>query len=88
MSCDQVDPTVTNPKRLLRAFGYDKNKSRQWSVSEFNTILYHPIDSSENKLTLRIYDEDGHIVPNDEKYNCDMVIMELNMIPSKQPQIL
>ena len=88
VSCDQVDATVTNPKRLLRAFGYDKNQSRQWTVYEFNTILYHRIDSSEKKLTLRIYDNDGNISPNDEKYNSDMVIIELNMIPAKQSQNL
>ena len=86
VSCDQVDATVTNPKRLLRAFGYDRNQSRRWTAYEFKSILYHQIDSSEKKLTLRIFDKDGYIQPNDDKYNSSMVILELNMIPSKQAE--
>lgn len=84
VSCDQVDATLCNGKRWLRVFGYDSRQSQQWAVFKFNTVLYHNIDSSEKKLTFHIYNKSGPIVPKDEKSNSDKIIMELNLIPSKQ----
>ena len=80
VSCDQIDATLNNRKRLLRVFGY--NSSLTWSTYNFATILYFKIDSSEKKLTFRFYDTDGPLVPLNNQYNSDKFIVELNMIPA------
>ena len=83
VSCDQLDATVTNRKRLLRVFGYNKKPSRQWSEFKFINVMYYKIDSSERKLTIRLYDSNGPIIPSADKTNSQNIIVVLNMIPAK-----
>ena len=66
ITCDQVDSTFLNPKRLLRKictpYQFSKNKrSHVYTTHEFETILFFPIDSMERKLTIQINDQDGPI---------------------------
>ena len=88
VSCDQVDSTRNNRKRLIQVLGYGKNQARQWTTYDFSTILYYNIDSSERKLTFRIYDRNGPIEPSTDENNSNKIIMKLNMIPTKTLQKL
>lgn len=86
VSCDQVDSTRNNRKRLIQIFGYDKNQQRHWTTYDFNNILYFNIDSSERKLTFRLYDRNGPLQLSTDKTSSTYVIMKLNMIPTKTIQ--
>lgn len=60
ISCDQVDSTYLNPKRLLRKICTQKNE-HLYNTFEFNNILFFDLDSADHKLTFRIRDQHGPI---------------------------
>ena len=60
ISCDQVDSTFLNPKRLLRKICTEKNK-KFYNHYEFVNIFYFELDSADHKLTFRIKDQHGPI---------------------------
>ena len=83
ISCDQVDSSMANRKRLLRRICIQKNHDL-YSTHEFKTIVYFPVDSSDKKLTIRIKDEYGPIkLPTRiaRKTNPQTVTITLNVIP-------
>ena len=57
ISCDQVDSTCFNRKRLLRSF-YCQNLELYTTIN-FNHVMYYKVDSSDYKLTIRLFDENG-----------------------------
>ena len=64
ISCDQVDSTVLNSKRLLRRictpYQFPNHETPDvYTTHEFETILFFPIDSTDKKLTIRISDQYG-----------------------------
>lgn len=59
ISCDQVDSTCFNRKRLLRIIHVD-NKSGYQCI-QFQNIMYYKLDSSDYHLTIRMYNENGPI---------------------------
>ena len=59
ISCDQVDSTCFNRKRLLRII-HTGNKPGYF-YRQFQNIMYYKLDSSDYHLTIRIYNDDGPI---------------------------
>ena len=83
ISCDQIDSTMANRKRLLRRICVEKNKNF-YTTHEFKNILYFPVDSSDEKLTIRIRDSYGQVeVPErvGRKQNASQVTIILNILP-------
>lgn len=80
VSCDQIDATITNRKRIISIFGY-KNQPKKWSTYNFENILYFKVDSAEKKLVFRLFNSDVPLTPKNDSQNSSKVIMSLNMIP-------
>jgi len=77
ISCDQVDSTCYNRKRLLRLFS--NTNSNDYTTHQFSQIMYYKLDSSDYKLTIRLSDQEGpltfkHLQP---------VVMTINMQPDR-----
>ena len=77
VSCDQVDSTCFNRKRLLRVF-YNRNL-KEYTSHEFTQILYNKIDSSDYKLTIRLFDDEGPLTFTHLK----TVVITLNLQPDQ-----
>ena len=73
ISCDQVDSTCFNRKRLLRAF-YCRNQ-KSYTTINFHHVMYYKVDSSDYKLTIRLFDENGPLQMT------STVLMTLNLQP-------
>jgi len=83
ISCDQIDSTILNRKRLLRRICVEKNKDL-YTTHEFANVMYFPIDSMDNKLTIHIKDQFGPIKLQrkiSRKNNPQTITMTLNIIP-------
>ena len=57
ISCDQVDSTCFNRKRILRRVCTDNSIGYQ--THQFYNPMYYKLDSSDYKLTIRLFDERG-----------------------------
>ena len=57
ISCDQVDSTCFNRKRILRRVHIDNSAGYQYI--QFQNIMYYKLDSSDYKLTIRLFDDRG-----------------------------
>ena len=77
LSCDQVDSTCFNRKRLLRVF-CNKNE-KDYTTHEFNHVMYYKLDSSDYKITLRLFDENGPLTFQSLK----PVVLTLNLQPDQ-----
>ena len=73
VSCDQVDSTCFNRKRLLRTIYIES--SDHHSYRQFKEILYYKLDSSDYKLIIRLFDETGPI----EFKTAEPVMVTLNL---------
>lgn len=73
ISCDQVDSTCFNRKRILRIFHNENSES--YTSHQFNNITYYKLDSSDYKLTIRLFDDNGPITFK----NLSPVIITLNL---------
>ena len=73
VSCDQIDSTSFNRRRLLRSF-YHRNKSA-YTSTDFQHIMYYKLDSSDYKLTIKLSDETGPI------QTTETVLLTLNVQP-------
>ena len=83
ISCDQIDSSMANRKRLLRRICMDKTNDI-YTTHEFKNIIYFPVDSSDDKLTLRIKDKYGAIEIPDRvgrKQNTKQMTVILNILP-------
>ena len=83
ISCDQVDSTIYNRKRILRAF-YIRTvyeASRAYVYQQFEHITYHKLDSSDDKLTIRIRDQHGALKFAEDTLPV-MITMELKLDPA------
>ena len=83
ISCDQVDSTIYNRKRILRAF-YIRTvyeASRAYVYQQFEHITYHKLDSSDEKLTIRIRDQHGALKFAEDTLPV-MITMELKLDPA------
>ena len=83
ISCDQVDSTIYNRKRILRAF-YIRTvyeKSRAYVYQQFDHITYHKLDSSDQKLTIRLKDQNGALKFAEDSLPV-MITMELKLDPA------
>ena len=83
ISCDQVDSTFLNPKRLLRKISTEKTE-KFYSNFEFKNIFYFELDSADHKLTFRIKDQHGPIsIPKyfERKANPQNVTLCLQLQP-------
>ena len=83
--CDQIDSSMSNRKRLLQRVCFDNDSVGSfYSRFEFTNILYFPIDSSDNKLTIRLHDQEGAVVFPEKvgrHKNAEIVTVCLNVIP-------
>ena len=75
ISCDQVDSTCFNRKRLLRVV-YNEN-SKGYAYHQFKNVMYYKLDSSDYKLTIRLFDDNGPLTFT----SLEPVLMTLNMQP-------
>ena len=57
ITCDQVDATSLNPSRIIRHF-YQGNKFAYFN-HRFPEVLFHTIDTTDRKLTIRLLDMTG-----------------------------
>ena len=83
ISCDQVDSTFLNPKRLLRKICTEKN-AKFYNHFEFENIYHFELDSADHKLTFRIRDQNGPIwIPKyfERKSNPQNVTLCLQLQP-------
>ena len=61
--CDQLDSNMFNRKRLLRRI-YRNTQPNSCLSFEFQNILYFPVDSMDDKLTIRLHDQNGPLRTN------------------------
>jgi len=55
ITCDQIDSSFDNPKRLLKRLCFDKVDDKDYyNHWEAKTIQFHKVDSTENYLTFRL----------------------------------
>ena len=73
ISCDQVDSTCFNRKRLLRRI-YTSN-TNEYITHEFHNVMYYKLDSSDYKLTIRLFDDSGPL----KFKTSEPVLMTLNL---------
>ena len=59
ISCDQVDSTCFNRKRVLKILYNDNTDGYQYH--QFQNIMFYKLDSSDCRLTVRLYDDRGPI---------------------------
>jgi len=59
ISCDQVDSTCLNRKRLLKVIHVDNENG--YDYRQFQNIMYYKLDSSDYHLTIRLYNDNGPI---------------------------
>ena len=81
--CDQIDSSMANRKRLLRRVCIERNRNF-YNTYEFHNIMYFPVDSSDEKLTIRLKDAYGPIeLPEriGRKDNAESITIILNIIP-------
>ena len=77
ISCDQIDSTVLNPKRLLRRIYYI-SKNIAYTTFQFQTVTYNKIDSADSTLTIRMTDQNGKFPARSRDANVTIV---LNLLP-------
>ena len=73
ISCDQIDSTCFNRKRILRRVYNECTVGYQ--SHEFHNIIYYKLDSSDFKLSIRLYDERGPL----QFKTADPVLMTINL---------
>ena len=67
ISCDQIDSTFYNPKRILKRLCFDRvDKDDYYSSWKANVIEYHAVDSDDRFLTLNIM---RTLPTNDSSFN-------------------
>ena len=84
ITCDQLDSNMFNRKRLLRRIY--RNITPNSSLSfEFTNILYFPVDSMDDKLTIRFHDQNGPLKSNGLSYSqTNTVTICLGVLPESQ----
>lgn len=75
VSCDQVDSTCFNRKRLLKVIYNDGSDGYQYH--QFPNIMYYKLDSSDYNLTIRLFDDRGPI----KLRSSEPVLMTLHLQP-------
>ena len=75
ISCDQVDSTCLNRKRLLKSLYHDGSDGYQYH--QFKNIMYQKLDSSDYNLSIRLYDDRGPI----QLKSSEPVLMTLQLQP-------
>ena len=73
ISCDQVDSTCLNRKRVLRRVPMDC--STGYKYHQFHNITYYKLDSSDYKLTIRLFDDRGPL----KFKRAEPILMTLNL---------
>ena len=61
INCDQLNSSVSNPKRMLQKICINKNDNLYTTIA-FQNVSFFPIDSSDNEFTIQIKNQYSPIV--------------------------
>jgi|TARA_B110000977_G_C10915275_1_gene430885 hypothetical protein len=87
ISCNQIDSTVENPKRILKNIFFNRvnntSRDKYLSWSNFN-IAFYPLDSCINHLELKITKQNGTpFIAKEFMANDPKIILTLALVPIK-----